>query len=183
MLYHQLMQTFPEMDICKLLMQMVVLVDPAEAISVGPSVTYRILFQNTGVYHWYARCSYADWDSDSYHLGGREINATDTVAFEKMNPYTIIGENWNEWGWNYQTASGAKAAFTVTEAGYHEITVLLREPNFRMDKIVLSLDDSYYPWEYPESEDLGRDETAIEGSYSSFRNCSFRNQWKYFQIR
>ncbi len=138
--------------------------DPAEAISIGPSVTYRILFQNTGVYHWYARCSYADWDSDSYHLGAREINGTDTLAYDKMNPYGVIADNWNEWGWNFNTASGTKATFTVTTPGYHEVTVLLREPNFRLDKIVLSLDDSYYPIEFPESEDLANDETEIEGA-------------------
>ena len=109
--------------------------DNEDILAFSPAVRYRINFTQPGHHFWFARCSYDDGSSDSYHLG-----SGDSILFRKMNPYTQIGENFGSWGWNFNTASGAQAVWDVPEAGEHDILVYMREPNFRLDKIVIAMD-------------------------------------------
>lgn len=107
--------------------------DASDALESAPGVTYKVNITQTGTYYWYARCSYADGSSDSYHIA-----AEDTVLMNKMNPYTELAENYDTWGYNKVNASGSQAALRFSTTGEHTFTVLMREGNFRLDKIVLA---------------------------------------------
>ena len=61
--------------------------DGNDALPIAPAVVYRVNITQPGAHFWYARVSYQDGMSDSYHLG-----TGDTLAFNKMNPYTEIAD-------------------------------------------------------------------------------------------
>ena len=102
-----------------------------------PAIVYQINFTQTGTHYWYARCSYADDQSDSYYISWNGSNPT------RMNPFTELGTNFDTWGWNASTSGGSPYSFTVTETGIQNIIVYMREPNFRLDKIVILTDQGY----------------------------------------
>lgn len=139
--------------------------DGADALETAPTLTFKVNFTQTGVHYWAARVSYADGASDSYHLG-----LADTLWMNKMNPWSEIEENYDSWGWNMVNASGGEAVFNVPTIGEHEIVVILREPNFRIDKIVIATDIG----ELPEGlDEEGPDETpftAVGIKESKFSN-------------
>ena len=110
--------------------------DGADAVEVGPAVVYRINITQPGAHFFYARCSYQDGASDSYHIG-----TGDTLAFNKMNPYTEIAENFDQWGWSSVTAGGSQAVLDFPTAGEHNLVIYMREGRFRLDKIVLLTED------------------------------------------
>ncbi len=106
--------------------------DNDDILAFSPAIVFRINFTQTGNHFWYARCTYDDGSSDSYHIG-----MGDSILFRKMNPWTQIAENYGTWGWNFNTASGTPAIFNVPTVGEHELVVYMREPNFKLDKIVI----------------------------------------------
>ena len=143
----------------------------ADIVGLSPAVIFRVNFTNPGEYYWYARCSYDDWDSDSYHLG-----AADSLLFKKMNPWSQIGENYGSWGWNYNTAANDEAVIVIPTAGEHDIVVYMREPNFKLDKIILTTDPGIAPTELDEvgpaetSFTTGISESLISNSVNVFPN-------------
>ncbi len=129
--------------------------------SVGAAIYYKVNISTTGTYTWYARCSYDDGASDSYHLGLDD--GTDDLPV-RMNPATDIGADvYGVWGWSNTDVGGTPVTFTFDAAGEYTIAVYMREPNFRLDKIYLTLDDAVSPSTDYTDEDPGLDETASTG--------------------
>ncbi len=118
--------------------------DVDDAILVAPGVTYKVNITEPGSYYWFARCSFSDDESDSYHLG-----AADTVILGSMMP-AKEGISNDEWGYNYQNSSGIQPELEFTTAGVHEFTVIMREGNFRLDQIILATTAEAYD---PDSDD------------------------------
>ena len=125
--------------------------DGAIAQADAPAIRYRINFTSPGTHYFFFRCSYADGASDSYWL---EVDDTILV---RMNPYTEIVENFDMWGWSASTTTG-QFEFPIGTAGEHDIVVYVREPNFRLDKIVLTKDPNAGPSGFNEN---GPAETAF----------------------
>ena len=121
----------------------------------APAITYRVNFTSPGTHYLFYRCSYADGGSDSFWFG-----VDDTVLL-RMNPYTEIEENYDMWGWSQSTASG-QVEFPIGSAGEHDLVVYVREPNFRLDKLVITKDPMGGPSGFNEN---GPNETqnAISG--------------------
>ncbi len=124
----------------------------SDIAGLSPAVIYKINFTTPGIYYWYARCTYNDGASDSYHLG-----MGDSVIYKKMNPWTQIDENYGSWGWNYNTAAGEEAVLNIPSAGEHNIVVYMREGNFMLDKIILTTDPGIAPTDLDE---IGPQETV-----------------------
>lgn len=132
---------------------------------VSPGIKYRINFTNPGTYYWFARSSYSNDQSDSYHLG-----MGDSLVIGTMMPYREIGTNWDTWGWGNTNNSNIEATFNIPTAGVHDIVVYMREPNHRLDKIVLTTS----PGDAPSGlNEPGPDETTYTGIKVSAVDNSF----------
>ncbi len=142
--------------------------DDEDILNFSPGIRFKVNFTKAEHHYWYARVTYDDGSSDSYHLG-----MGDTILFRKMNPWTQVSENYGQWGWNYNTASGAEAIFNVPEAGEHDLVVYMREPNFKLDKIVILTEENIL--DAPAGLDTpGPDETAFTGVNDTYLSRSLR---------
>ncbi len=104
----------------------------------SPGVRYRINFTQTGNHYWYALVSYPDEYSDSYHLG---LNGN--ILLQHMTPYGDVEAN--TWGWSDHNSGNNMAVFDVPAVGQYDLVVYMREPNFRIDKIIVVSDPSNSP--------------------------------------
>ncbi len=115
------------------------------AQSTAPVLKYNVNFPYTGSYSIWARVYAFNASNDSYHLG-----LDGSVKIEKIDMYSnSTADIYEEFTWLHVNSK----TLNVTSTGYQSLEVYLREPNLIIDKIILSLDDTYSP------SDLGPDET------------------------
>lgn len=139
--------------------------DGAIAQADAPAIIYKVNFTTTGVHYFFARCSYANGNSDSYWLGIGDI------AFMRMNPYSEMAENFDTWGWHHSTTT-EQSQFNIEEAGEYDVVVYQREQNFRLDKIVITTDPNTGPMGFDET---GPDETMfVTGVNETYLSNSLR---------
>ncbi len=116
------------------------------AQSTAPVLKYNVNFPATGSYSVWARVYAFSGSTDSYHMG-----LDGSVKIEKIDMYDNSTDDiYEEFTWLHVTSK----TLSVTSTGYQSLEVYLREPNLIIDKIILSLDDTYSP------SDLGPEETG-----------------------
>ncbi len=110
------------------------------ALTDAPSITFKINFNQIGEHYFFAHCSFPDDMSDSYFVA-----LDGEIAIDRMDTYIEWdrGANFDVWGWNNLTTSKSPGSVYILETGVHEVTILMREPGFRLDKIVMTPDDTY----------------------------------------
>ncbi|MBN1414645.1 MAG: T9SS type A sorting domain-containing protein [Bacteroidales bacterium] len=136
-----------------------------ETVLAGSAVlTYKIKFIKAGVHYIWARASRTGGGDDSYHAGINGV-ITDESLFLTFHETDF---DYGTWGWiNYHGTVGP-ASVVIPSAGVHELNLYIRENGFRIDKILLTEDDtsSYKP------EGMGPDETLAQ---SAIRDISRNN--------
>jgi len=132
----------------------------AETVLAGSAVMiYKIKFIRAGQHFIWARASRTGGGDDSYHAGIDGV-ITDSSTFLTFHKTTF--EN-GTWGWiNYRSTAGP-ASVDIPSVGVHDLNIYIRENGFRIDKILLTVDDSsdYKP------EGMGPDETIAQSAVPS----------------
>jgi hypothetical protein len=103
-----------------------------------PELKYTIDFDEIGDYDVYAYCLTPDNGTDKSLLWG-----VDSVAQNRIDYWE--GTN-NEWGWDKSGGdNGRNVYFTLTEAGTHTFSMITRQPNFKVDKVVIAKKGTFDP--------------------------------------
>lgn len=132
----------------------------ADAMEGSPTLVYSVDFITTGTHYFWARARRTGGGDDSFHLG---IDYVIEEGGEYINFEGASGST-GEWQWvnNCQTAGGP-ATIEVSNAGYHDIVIYVREKFFKIDKILLTTNPDYIPWvDEGDPSGLGPDETISE---------------------
>jgi len=114
-----------------------------DALAGSAILVYRINFTESGPHYVWARASRSadnPGGTDSYHAG-LDVTIPESGTF--INFEEAFGEEGDgiwKWIW-WCNPIGGQAYVEVPSAGVHEFVVYIRENNFRIDKIVLSLID------------------------------------------
>ncbi len=110
------------------------------ALTDAPSITYKVNFNQTGEHYFFAHCSFPSDMADSYFVA-----VDGEIAIDRMDTYIEWGRgaNFDVWGWNNLTTSKTAGSVYILTPGVHEVTILMREVGFRLDKIVMTPDDTY----------------------------------------
>lgn len=110
----------------------------------GPRMEYEVQFQTTGTYYVWVRTKADNGEEDSVHVALQEGNGP-------WEPGTFGGlglgdDGDGDWDWSNEiTDTSQEAQFTVDTTGTHTVSVWMREDGARIDKIVLTTDDSFTP--------------------------------------
>jgi hypothetical protein len=121
----------------------------------SPRLDFEVSFVKTGTHYVWIRYLRTGGQDDSCHVG---IDGKEGADAENMS---APGPN-NAWNWNNQRiANLGPAKLEVTSAGVHTVNVWMREDGFRLDKIVLTTDESYTP------TDESPEESPLDGIVSS----------------
>ena len=130
-------------------------------------MAYNINFSIPGTYYIWARASHMSGSDDSYNIiltqGDNVIDQHTFLYFDGSIPEENVGV----WSWihNYNDGSNpASATVVVPIPGVFTYKVYIREREFKIDKIVLTIDQTYVP------EGLGPDETKKPTGLKSFTN-------------
>ena len=110
-----------------------------DAVLAGSAIlAFKINFIKSGLHYIWARASRTGGGDDSYHAG-IDGDLTDSSMFLTFHKTTFTN---GTWGWiNYRSTAGP-ANLHIPSAGVHELNVYIRENGFRIDKILLTDDDS-----------------------------------------
>ncbi|MBD3346866.1 MAG: hypothetical protein GF401_17565 [Chitinivibrionales bacterium] len=118
--------------------------------STSPSMNYTVDFVHTGTHYIWTRGlgdSDSDGDNDSYHAGlsGQETGSSDRITHFNSS-----------WTWTRTTMDTPPASFNVPSQGIHTFNAWMREDGLIIDKIVITIDETYTPTGEgpPESERL-----------------------------
>ncbi|MBN1782976.1 T9SS type A sorting domain-containing protein [bacterium] len=128
--------------------------DLTTAQSNAPVLQYSVVFISADPLYLWGRASHVDGYDDSvwYGLDG-EIYRTDPLS------YTTDEQEYSEmWYWIHFTMSGAIAMLDIGDAGIHVFEMVMREPGFKLDKLLLTTNAEYVP------EGMGPDETLSGGT-------------------
>jgi WD40 repeat protein len=106
-----------------------------------PKLDYRVNFSTPGVYHiWGRGFSYDHW-GNSVHIG---MNGDSLATADKLK---FLGEDYGRWIWDKRTKDNAPASIEIKKAGPVTINIWPREDGIQLDKLILTLDESYTPKE------------------------------------
>jgi hypothetical protein len=109
----------------------------ADYTSQSPELSYPVTFSTTGTYYVWIRGIGPSANDDSLHVG------IDAGAVSSADRITGFGSSLS---WSKSTMDGPAATLQVTEAGYHDINVWMREDGLSIDKILLTTNANYWPW-------------------------------------
>jgi hypothetical protein len=107
----------------------------------APILDYSVNFVEAKSVHVWVRASHLDGFDDSVWFGIDDlIEGDQPVSFR-----TDEQEYADEWYWlNYMMNEG-RAILPIESAGVHHFQLFMREPSFKVDKIVLTTDENYRP--------------------------------------
>ena len=122
-------------------------------------LSYKINFIKAGLHYIWARASRTGGGDDSYHAG-IDGGITDSSMFLTFHKTTLKGE----WVWIFYRNTLGPANLDIPSKGVHELNIYIRENGFKIDKILLTDDDtnSYKP------EGMGPDETLALSAVPDF---------------
>ena len=101
----------------------------------SPEVRYTINITTTGTYYLWLRGYASDGGGDSVYVGLDGQLGTAVTGFAPR-----------KWDWaNETTPSGTPVMLQITEPGLHTLQVWQREDGVRLDRILLTIDDTYTP--------------------------------------
>jgi endoglucanase len=103
-------------------------------VNASPELEYRVNFTQTGTYRVWMLGGGVDGNSDSCHAG---IDNTGPSTLQNFGGFSQS----SGWGWRDTTAK----TFTISTTGVHTIQIWAREDGFRLDKILISLNQSFTP--------------------------------------
>jgi len=105
----------------------------------APVMEYSVNFINSGTHYIWARSAHHDGYDDSVWFGMDS-------AIEGTSPWSFIDQNTlDAWFWVGTMMDQTRAVVNVTEAGVHIFEVYMREPSYRIDKIVITTNVDYTP--------------------------------------
>ena len=139
--------------------------DIANAQSDAPVLEYAVNFVSTDPVYVWARASHVDGYDDSVWFGLDElIEGTDPLSYA-----TDEQSYANEWYWIRYLMSGGRAIMQVPSTGVHVFELYMREPSFRVDKIVLTTSEDYLP---DDEDTFGPPETLVDTEVNLFEDAS-----------
>jgi hypothetical protein len=100
----------------------------------SPQLEYTINFTTTGTYYVWARGYAPNAAGDSVY-----------ISLDGQTPALLTGLPPRQWAWANRTLSGQEVTLEVTEPGEHTLFLWQREDGLKLDRIVLTVDDSYNP--------------------------------------
>jgi hypothetical protein len=102
----------------------------------SPKLSYTIRFTTPGRYHVWLRGYAAETESDAVYVALDNQPAQLMTGFSKM-----------KWAWWNKNQAGVPVTIEIPEAetGLHTFKIWLAEDGFRLDRILLTLDDDYIP--------------------------------------
>lgn len=117
----------------------------------SPRLDIEVDFQKTGTHYVWIRYLKTGGQDDSCHVG---IDGEKGSDAEDMS---ATGSD-NMWNWsNERRGDLGRAKLEIGSAGVHTVNVWMREDGFRLDKIVLTTDESYKPTDEIPMEHPGTD--------------------------
>ncbi len=120
----------------------------------APVMEYSINFVKTGTHYVWARSAHNDGYDDSVWFGFDN-------AIEGDQPWSFISQDViNAWFWVGHMMNEERAVINVSDAGEHIFEVYMREPSYRIDKIIITTDEEYQPTGEGPAETLAA--TAVE---------------------
>jgi hypothetical protein len=121
----------------------------------APVLEYYVNFVKTDTLYVWGRSSHIDGYDDSVWFG------LDTLI-EGTLPLTYLTseQSYSDvWYWiNYLMGDVERAILPIPSTGVHVFELYMREPSFKIDKIVLTTDADYIP---DEDDDMGPPETLV----------------------
>ncbi len=106
----------------------------ADAENIVTRFEYTLDFTTTGTYHVWVRGYAPNAAGDSLY-----------ISLDGQTPTTLTGLPPQQWSWANSTLSGQRVTFEVTEAREHTLFLWMREDGLKIDRIVLTVDDTYNP--------------------------------------
>ena len=146
--------------------------DIDEAITNAGYLGFNINFEYPGTYYIWARASRTGGSDDSFHAvlanGDIILDKVPMIAFEEL----MYDKDVNVWVWTYYSSAEPKGAASVDvpAAGVFSFRVYIRERNYKIDKIVLSMDMGYTPDPDSDTANTGPAETIYTGLVSHTAN-------------
>ncbi len=117
----------------------------------SPRLDFKVSFLKTGTHYVWLRYLKTGGEDDSCHVGIDGKKGTDA---ENMS---ATGSN-NTWNWtNERRGNLGRAKLEITSAGVKTINMWMREDGFRLDKIILTTDESFEPTDETSEERLRDD--------------------------
>ncbi|MBD3320568.1 MAG: hypothetical protein GF350_05665 [Chitinivibrionales bacterium] len=107
--------------------------------SSSPFINYIIDFVYTGTHYIWTRGlgdSDINGQSDSYHAG---LDGLETASSDRITHFN------SSWTWSRSTMDTPPASFFVPSTGTHTFNAWMREDGTIIDKIVLTIDETYTP--------------------------------------
>ena len=98
----------------------------------APKLSFDVNFTKTGSHYIWAYVNFSDGASDSFYYG---IDG-DVEADNRK----LVTSSYNNWRW----VKGAQA-FSVPSTGQHAFDILMRETGAKVDKIILTTDNTFNP--------------------------------------
>ena len=105
----------------------------------SPFMEYTVDFLQAGSVYIWARACHTDGYDDSFYMGINEVIYDDPVSYKSDEQEFI------DWYWIRFTMGGDTARLEVPSVGVHTVIAYMREPGFKLDKIVLTPDVNYIP--------------------------------------
>ena len=122
----------------------------------APVLEYAVNFVNTDLLYVWARSSHIDGYDDSVWFG------LDTLIEGNVPlSYTTAEQPFSDtWHWisHLMTTNEDRATLKIFSTGVHIFELYMREPSFKVDKIVLTTDADYIP---DENDEMGPSETLV----------------------
>ncbi|MGD9363538.1 MAG: hypothetical protein PVH85_32040, partial [Desulfobacterales bacterium] len=104
----------------------------------SPRLDYRVNFVRTGLHYVWLRGYASGTGDDLVHVG---LNGQRQSSAENINI-----EDYDKWIWSGTTQNGSHAMINVPSAGIHTINVYMHQDGFRLDKIVLTTNNLWGPF-------------------------------------
>jgi hypothetical protein len=120
----------------------------------APVLEYSVKFVTAAPVYVWGRASHVDGYDDSIWFG------LDGVI-EPTGPLSYLTEEQpfaNEWYWIRSFMNSSRAVLNIPSAGVHTFELYMREPKFKIDKIVLTTNPDYIP---DDNDPLGPPETLL----------------------
>jgi len=108
-------------------------------VTFSPRLDFEVNFVKTGIHYVWVRYLKTSGGDDSCHIGldGQEGSDAENISAPGSD---------NVWSWsNERRGDLGRAKLEVTSADVHTVNVWMREDGFRLDKIILTTDESYIP--------------------------------------
>ncbi len=146
------------------------------AIASAAYLGYDVNFTMAGTYYIWARGSHLGGGDDSFHAAlfadDNILDSVDMIVFADIEGKNLIpAVTTDNWIWCYYSNEyKVEASVDVPIPGVFNFRIYIRERDFKIDKIVLTMNSSYVPYEFGDTLSKGPDETIETGLESHTDN-------------